>query len=224
MASLDDDKQRMRSQKCKSEGFVRVRHAKGGGFGPVQHVAVSQLTHFVLGTITNSQTPGGAESIEQLLFDMDMDADLMADVNHLGAVFCIDRGYRLPSVSRMFKKAHCNEIGTIQRRKTEQEFPYTFDHPEVEHNIPSEGVPVSLHARKGSDVALAYRGFQGKVVLLKSTVPLWTVPRKACFAPPRPYFATPRPCLSCQGAALLRPGPAPRLSSCLPRSALLYDD
>ena len=193
IVSLDDDKQRMRSQKCKGEGFVRQRHATGGGFGPVQHVAVSQLTHFVLGAIINSQTSGDAESIEQLLFDMDADADLMGDVNHQGAIFCIDRGYRLPSVSRMFAKAKCQEIGTIQRRKTVQEFPYTFDHPEVDHNVPSEGIPVSLHARKGNNVALAYRGFKGKVVLLKSTVPMWIVPRQSNFVvrpPPAPPLAT----------------------------------
>ena len=50
--------------------------------------------------------------------------------------------------------------------------------------MPSEGVPVSKHSRKGNDVALAYRGFQGKVVLIKSTMPTWNTPRLGFFCPP----------------------------------------
>ena len=117
---------------------------------------------------------------------MDDGADMMGDTNHEGAIFCIDRGYRLPSISRMFNKAHCHEIGTIQRQKTAALFPFTFDHPEVAHNVPCEGVPVSIHARKGAEVALACRGFSGKVVLLKSTKPTFLVPREACCVPPPP--------------------------------------
>jgi hypothetical protein len=46
----------------------------------------------VLGGIINSATSGDAESVEQLLFDMDDEADMMGDTNHEGAIFCIDRG------------------------------------------------------------------------------------------------------------------------------------
>jgi len=77
MTSLDDDKQRMRSFKCQEEGFTRQRHAKGGGFGPVQHVAVSQLSHFVIGAIINSQGSSDADTLEQLLFDMDGEAQVL---------------------------------------------------------------------------------------------------------------------------------------------------
>jgi hypothetical protein len=49
---------------------VRQRHASSGGFGPVQHVAVSSLTHFVLGGIMNEVNTSDADTIEQLFFDM----------------------------------------------------------------------------------------------------------------------------------------------------------
>ncbi len=46
-------------------------NAAKGGFGPVQHVAVSQLTHFVLGGIINSPGSSDAASVQGLLMDMD---------------------------------------------------------------------------------------------------------------------------------------------------------
>ncbi len=49
---------------------MRQRHASSGGFGPVQHVAVSSLTHFVLGGIMNEVNTSDADTIEQLFFDM----------------------------------------------------------------------------------------------------------------------------------------------------------
>ena len=167
----------MRSTKCDEEGFVRKRHAKGGGFGPVQHVAVSQLTHFVTGAIINSRGSSDADTIEQLLFDMDPDAHVMGDTNHEGAWFCIDRGYSTPEILRKFKTCGCNTLGTIQRQKTVTAFPYTFDHPEDDRNVPSEGIPVSLYSRRGTEVAMVYRGFQHKqAVLLRSTAPMLKVP------------------------------------------------
>jgi hypothetical protein len=48
--------------------------------------------------------------------------------------------------------------------------------PEADHNVPSEGVPISMHAKKGREIALAHRGFKEKVVLLKSTLSTWAVP------------------------------------------------
>jgi len=157
MMSLDDDKQRMRTYKCLMEHFVRQRHAAKGGFGPVQHVAVSQLTHFVLGGIINSPGSTDAASVQQMLYDMDADAQTVGDTDHDSAMFWIDRGYRTPSVSKVFQDGGCNEFGTIQRQKTVESFPYTFDHDEVAHNVPNEGPPVSLYSRKGSNVALASR-------------------------------------------------------------------
>jgi hypothetical protein len=184
LVSLDDDKQRMRSLLCETEGFVRQRHAKGGGFGPVQHVAASQLTHFVLGCIINSPGSSDDKSVEQLLYDVDEDADCIGQTDHNLVPYFIDRGHRLSAVEAAFVRANCHMVGTTQRRKTVQEFPCTFEHPDKEGDVPSEGVPVSLHSRKGTNVALAYRGFQGKVVLIKSTMPTWTIPRQGFFVPP----------------------------------------
>ena len=109
MVSLDDDKQRMRTyKKCKDEQFVRQRHAAKGGFGPVQHVAVSQFTHFVLGGIINSPGSSDAASVQGLLMDMDDQAQVWGDTNHHGAKFWVDRGYRIPSIMSIFEKAGCN--------------------------------------------------------------------------------------------------------------------
>ena len=163
---------------------MRQRHASSGGFGPVQHVAVSQLTHFVLGGIINEVNTSDADTIEQLLFDMDCSSQTFGGVDHKGATFCVDRGYRIPSVEAKFDKAKCNIMGTQQRRKTHDEFPFTFDHPDAAHNVSSDGVPVSLHAKKGREVALAHRDFKGKVVLLKSTHSKWVVPLEGFLIPP----------------------------------------
>ena len=161
MVSLDDDKQRMRTYKCKDEQFVRQRHAAKGGFGPVQHVAVSQLTHFVLGGIINSPGSSDAASVQGLLMDMDDQAQVWGDTNHHGAKFWVDRGYRIPSIISIFEKAGCNVYGTQQRQKTKKLFPYTFDHEDVPHNIPKSGTPVSLYSRNGQEVALGARCWQG---------------------------------------------------------------
>jgi hypothetical protein len=133
MVSLDDDNQRMRTYKCKDEQFVRQRHAAKGGFGPVQHVAVSQLTHFVLGGIINSPGSSDAESLQGLLMDMDDQAQVWGDTNHHGAKFWVDGGYHIPSIVAIFEKARCNVYGTQQRQKTKKLFPYTFDHEDVPH-------------------------------------------------------------------------------------------
>jgi hypothetical protein len=92
--------------------------------------------------------------------------------------------YRIPSVEAKFDKAKCNIMGTQQRKKTHDEFPCTFDHPDAAHNVSSDGVPVSLHAKKGREVALAHRDFKGKVVLLKSKHSKWVVPLEGFFIPP----------------------------------------
>jgi hypothetical protein len=145
LVSLDDDKQRVRSLLCALEGFVRQRHAKGGGFGPVQHVAVSQLTHLVLGRIINSPGSSDDKSAEQLLCDVDENADCIGNTNHHLVPHFIDRGHRLSAVESAFVRAHCNMIGTMQRRITVEEFPHTFEHPDKAGDVPSEGVPDVLH-------------------------------------------------------------------------------
>jgi hypothetical protein len=186
MTSLDDDKQRMRSFKCDEEDFVRVRHAKGG-FGPVQHVAVSQLTHCVLGFIINSKGSTDAASMQQLLFDLDVSAQVPCDTNHHGAPFFLDRGYQKDGLMKIFDNANCSVLGTIQRQKSAATFPYTFEHPEQEHNVPNDGIPVAMYSRNGSHVGLVYRGFQSKKpVLLRTTMPMLTVPLTATYVPPPP--------------------------------------
>jgi len=184
MTSLDDDKQRMRSYKCDDEGFVRVRHAKGG-FGPVQHVAVSQLTHFVIGAIVNSKGSSDAKTLEHLLYECNHGTQVIGDTNYNGAAFFLDRGYQTDSILKVFDIARCNVLGTIQRQKTAEAFPYTFEHPEYDHNVPNDGIPVALYHRKGVHIALCYRGFQSKKpVLLRSTMPMLTVPRTRTWEPP----------------------------------------
>jgi hypothetical protein len=115
---------------------------------------------------------------------VDENADCVGNTNHHLVPCFIDRGHRLSAVESAFVRAHCNMIGTTQRRITVEEFPCTFEHPDKEGDVPSEGVPVSKHSRRGNDVALACRGFQGKVVLIKSTMPTWNMPRLGFFCPP----------------------------------------
>ncbi len=100
---------------------MRQRHAKSGRFGPVQHVAVSQLTHFVLGGIINEVNTSDADTIEQLLYDLDCSSQTFGAVDHKGATFCVDRGYRIPSIEAKFQKANCNVMGMQHRRKTHDE-------------------------------------------------------------------------------------------------------
>ena len=85
----------------------------------------------------------------------------VADTDHKGALFCVDRGYRTPSISAVLQRGRCSVLGTIQRQATFELFPYTFDHPEAAHNVPSSGVHVSLYSRGGkekrNEVAFCYR-------------------------------------------------------------------
>jgi hypothetical protein len=90
------------------------------------------------------------------------------------------------SLEAKFQKANCNVMGTQQGRKTHDEFPFTFEHPEADHNAPSEGVPISMHAKKGREIDLAHRDFKGKLVLLKSTLSKWVVPLAGFLLPPPP--------------------------------------
>jgi hypothetical protein len=188
VVSFDDDKQRMRSLKCKLEGFVQQRHSDAGGFGPVQHVAVSQLTHFVLGGIVNSMNSSDAASAQTVLRDLDPGAQNQDDVNLHWLIFAIDRGYRKEAISRQFKAARVSEFGTIMRQRNVADFPYTYSHPESPHNVPEFGVPVGMWSVRGAagkeELAQCTRAHKGKCILMKSTLLTWRVPVGDPFVPP----------------------------------------
>jgi len=188
VVSFDDDKQRMRSNKCMEELFVRQRHSDAGGFGPVQHVAVSQLTHFVLGGIVNSVNSTDAASVQTILRDLDPEAQNQDDVNLEPLIFAFDRGHQKEAISRKFKAAKVSEFGTIMRQKSIADFPYTCGHPESAINVPEEGVPLGMWSVRGTtgkeELAHCTRTCKGKVILMKTTLSHWKVPVGGPFVPP----------------------------------------
>ena len=81
----------MRSQHTEPEGLTSQMHAKGKGFGPVVHVATSQLLHFTLASIIKAKGSSNATTVSRLITDM-AGAQTVEDGDMGGALFAIDRG------------------------------------------------------------------------------------------------------------------------------------
>lgn len=138
--STDDDKQKSRSLLCKDEGFVRKRHDVSGGYGPVMHMVVSQLSGYVLGTGLNAQGGSDMSTLKQMYAEMS-GHDCVDDLNLRGMQNEFDRGYKQPAfIKKLSDVWNGKHRGTHPRSSNKESFPYTFGHPNDSRNIIDDGM------------------------------------------------------------------------------------